>query len=405
MFERGPFEKCPKCKKPESFGILRAGGESMERRCVACRFTLNFVLPDLGKKVIYLDQFAISELYKVKSKTRRPNATNEAYWQDFYRLANRAYLLQQVIFPASNIHSEETIVSPFASELGLAHEMMSGDTSFEYAHRISAQHEQAYAEAYISGAKPPALSTDVDDILEGNRNEWLPDMHITADMDYSMFAPGIRSSRTTAGNSLQALADSWAAKKPTFDDLLKIELESYGSALAGACVQQASLAKQALENNDGMAFVNASQSPALEQFRALCSLFEKSGIPKERAAEAVTKFREWPANRELPTHKIFAYLMAAFGWKISSGQRRPIAAGILNDFTAISTYGPYVDAMFVDKECAELLNHGKVRANVQLKAKIFSLHTRSEFLEYLTDLADSAAPAVKKWAKEIYGID
>ncbi len=405
MFERGPFEKCPKCREPESFGILRAGGESMERRCVSCRFTLNFLLPGVDKKVIYLDQFAISELYKIKSKTRRPNATNEPFWQDFYSLANRAYLLQQVIFPASNIHSDETIVSPFASELGLAHEMMSGDTSFEYAHRISNEHELNYAKAYIDGATPPALSTDVDDILEGKRNIWLPDMHVTADMDYSMFASGIRSSRATAGSSLQALAESWVKNKPTFDDLLKNELESYGSAHRGACVEQATRAQRALEDNDGMAFWNASQSPALEQYRALRSLFEESGVPKDQSDAAVLRFREWPANRELPTHKIFAYLMAAFGWKISSGQRRPIAAGILNDFTAISTYGPYVDAMFVDKECAELLSHGKVRANVHLKAKMFSLHTRNELLEYLTDLSDSAPPAVKAWAREIYGIE
>jgi hypothetical protein len=77
------------------------------------------VLPAVDKKVIYLDQFAISEIYKVKSKTRRPDGGNLEFWQDFQRIANRAYLLQQVIFPASNIHSDKTIVSPFASDLGL----------------------------------------------------------------------------------------------------------------------------------------------------------------------------------------------------------------------------------------------------------------------------------------------
>ena len=84
--------------------------------------------------------------------------------------------------------------------------MMSGDTSFESATEISSQHEIAYAEAYLKGSEPPTLSFDVDDILEGERNSWLPDMHITAEMDYSMFADNIRKCRDSAGASLKSLA-------------------------------------------------------------------------------------------------------------------------------------------------------------------------------------------------------
>jgi hypothetical protein len=99
----------------------------------------------------------------------------------------------------------------------------------------------------------------------------------------------------------------------------------------------------------------------------------------------------------------FAYARAFIN-QSSCGQRRPMEAGILNDFVAISTYGPYVDAMFVDKECAELLALGRVRKDVSLKAKVFSLRTRDEFLLYLTDLAESATQEVRHSAKEIYGI-
>lgn len=404
MFERAPFEACPHCRAPDTFGILSAGGETVRRRCKVCRFALNEVLPEVEKKVIYLDQFAISELYKVKSKTRRQDAPNLQFWQDFQRLANRAYLLQQAVFPASNIHSDETIVSPFASDLGLAHEMMSGDTSFEAAYIIAGQHEFAYAQAFINQSPPPELSANVDDILKGGRNKWLPDMHVTVDMDYSMFADAIRASRASARKDLQVLADKWAREKPTFDDILKNEMESYASAHKQACEYSANQAARSLENNDNFGFVNAVESSSLEQYRALRRFFETRGIPKEHSHAAVLQFREWPALWQLPSHRIFAYLMAAHGWKISCGQRRPMEAGILNDFVAISTYGPYVDAMFVDKECAELLAHGRVRKDVSLKAKVFSLRTREDFLQYLTDLAESATQEVRHFAKEIYGI-
>jgi hypothetical protein len=57
----------------------------------------------LDKRVVYLDQFAVSELYKTKTKTRRAGAPHEQFWQDCYALANRAYLRQQVIFPGITV--------------------------------------------------------------------------------------------------------------------------------------------------------------------------------------------------------------------------------------------------------------------------------------------------------------
>ena len=169
-------------------------------------------------------------------------------------------------------------------------------------------------------------------------------------------------------------------------------------------IYQASLAQKALAENDSMGFINASQSAALEQYRTLRSIFEESGIPVSASHQEVMKFREWPANRQLPTHRIFAYLMAALGWNISCGQRSGVEGGIFNDFNAIATYGPYVDAMFIDKECAQLLTHGRLRSDLNLKARIFSLQSRDDFLQYLTDLGDSASNEICIHAADIYGV-
>jgi hypothetical protein len=128
MFERAPFEKCPSCNSL-TFGILSAGGSTLRRRCTNCRHARSRVLPELSKNVVYLDQSAISEIYKVKSGLRRPQAGAQVFWEEVAAQVNRTYLLQQVIFPGSNIHRDETIVSPFSNDLALAHEMLSGDVS------------------------------------------------------------------------------------------------------------------------------------------------------------------------------------------------------------------------------------------------------------------------------------
>lgn len=130
MFELPPFRKCPRCKN-ESLGTLSVGDTMATKRCKDCRYSHGEVLPDVDKRVVYLDQFVISELYKTKTKTRRPGAPSEQFWLECYSLANRAYLRQQVIFPTSNLHSDETIVWHSPSELRLTHEMFSGDISFE----------------------------------------------------------------------------------------------------------------------------------------------------------------------------------------------------------------------------------------------------------------------------------
>jgi hypothetical protein len=173
MFELPPFRKCPKCKK-ETFGTLSVGGTVVEKRCSECRYSHGEILPDLDKRVVYLDQFAVSELYKTKTKTRRPGAPSEQFWQDCYALANRAYLRQQVVFPVSNLHSDETIVFHSPAELRLAHEMFGGETRFENSGTIAKLQEWEFAESYLRGDGPPALSFDVDDVLSGDRNVWLP---------------------------------------------------------------------------------------------------------------------------------------------------------------------------------------------------------------------------------------
>lgn len=401
MFELPPFHQCPCCKQP-GFGKLSVGGNSVTKRCKLCRYSHEEILPDLDKRVVYLDQFAISELYKTKSGTRRKGAPHEQFWKDCYARANRAYLRQQVIFPVSNLHSDETIVWHSPSELRLAHEMFSGETSFERTEAITTKHEWEFAKAYINGGPLPRLNFDVDSVLDGERNSWLPIFHINVDSNLSMFAPGIRNGRAIAENGLRALADRWVKDKPTFDDVLQNELNSYGPAMRQALTEQISKNQVAMASDDPASVLDLSFG-LINRCNQLTKLFEKSGVAEKDAFVEVLRFFDWPGNREQPTHKIFAYLFAALGWRISSGQRPKMKASILNDFTAIATYAPYVDAMFVDKECAFLLKQGRLRSELNYKARIFSLDDPTAFLRYLESLSEGAPKDVVVASEELYG--
>jgi hypothetical protein len=401
MFELAPFSNCPRCKS-KSFGTLLVGGNSVTKRCKKCAYSHSEVLPDVDKRVVYLDQFAVSELYKTKAKTRKQGAPHEQFWQDCYVLANRAYLRQRVIFPASNLHSDETIVWHSPAELRLAHEMFSGETSFESTDAIATQQEWEFAKAFLKGEQPPSLSTSVDEIIFGTRNGWLPIYHINVNSDYSMFAPGLRQDRATAEASLKRLADVWVKTRPTFNDLLKHELSSYGSAMRAALRAQISKTRSAIASDDPAGILDM-RFGLISRYERLTALFERNGVPAKDAFKEVLKFLEWPGNQYQPAHRLFAYLFAALGWRISSGQRSEIDASILNDFSAISTYAPYVDAMFVDRQCASLLKQGRLRAELNYKARIFSMADPQEFLDYLKSQGDSASEDVRELAHQFYG--
>lgn len=407
MFESGPFRKCPNCQTTDSFGILSVGGLSLNRRCKNCRFRLSEPLPSPDKKVIYLDQLAVSEIFKTKSKTRRPGASNETFWIDVEREANRTYLLQQAIFPASSIHRDETTVSPFASELSLAHEMMSGDTSFQNTDDINLTQVLDFAKAYFEGRAPPTISFNVDNILDGDRNEWLPNMHITVNMDLSTFADQIRANRDATAAAFVPLMQRWIAEKPTFAAVLATELKSFGSANRSALLHAAKKAAHAIENMerlDTLEFFDALSHPVMTQFKALKSYFESCGILPADSTAAVHKYWEWPENVHIPTHRISAYLFAALARKLVSGQKRLPSRGMFNDINAISTYGPYVDAMFLDNECARFLSEQPLATDLKLKAKIFSTNSGDAFLSYLRELQNGASTEMRKYANEIYGI-
>jgi hypothetical protein len=282
--------------------------------------------------------------------------------------------------------------------------MFSGETSFSRTDEIATHQEWRFAEAYISGSGPPARTFNVDDVLSGGRNDWLPIYHISVNSDYSIFAPGLRKDRSIAESSLKSLAEGWAKSRQTFDQILKYELSSYGSAMREALRDQIAKTQAALASNDSSSVLEL-RFGLMHRYRQLAAMFVDRGVSPQEAFSEVSKFLDWPGNREQPAHKTFAYLIAALGWRVSSGQGPNIGAGILNDFSAIATHAPYVDAMFVDRQCASLLQQGRLRSELSYKARIFSMSNQQEFLDYLRELGDSASDEVRVFAHELYGAE
>ncbi len=396
-WERGPFEQCPQCRQ-QTFGFLSAGRNAMTLRCTACRYSHNEALPEVNKQTIYLDQFVFSSIFKLKAGGRAPLG-HQPFYEALIPLLRRVVLLQQVILPHSDLHSNETIVFNDPRGLRDAYESIGGDYSLKGSRDIELNQICAFAKGFRDGMAP-ILVLEPDEILQKRRNDWLPDMRVSVDADYSHFAVGIRHERDRGFAALKGLVGEWAAEKPHFQTLLNRELQ-FGTHRRSALASIIQRIEQASADDNGMELLSSSMEPIWREFLVLRDMFREVGSEQD-ATDRVREFWDWPRLREMPYNRICAYLFAAFGRRVAMGQRK-FTRGIMSDFQAIAAYAPYVDAMFIDKECAALLNEGTLPTELQYRAQIFSYSNADDFLEYLRNLEACATLEVRHYAERIYG--
>ena len=401
-WEQPPFETCPSCQTPGIFGRLSIDKDSVRKRCKRCRYSHNEILSALDKRVIYLDQFAFSELHKLRAGTRRPDKRTE-FWTELSELVTQAVLLQQVVLPHSDIHHNETIVSPFPRELRDTQEHIGGDIRFTDTSDIQFRQVEDFAAAYVEGLAP-IIDTNVDEILDGSRNAWLPEIRVSVRMDWSSFTGETRQNRQQSGESVSQLTDRWIAQGMGFDEVLAQELGAYHESRIEGLRAAQNRFEKGLVDNDVFAWLNFSQGFAMRELQLVRQLFSKTGVPDDELSAKVREFWSWPQNREQPFGKLLAYLFAALADQFANGRRKKPSAGFMGDVSAIAAYAPYVDAMLIDNECAELLRHKRCVAELDYRAHIFSLNRGGEFLEYLRGVIAATPDEVRHAASVLYGV-
>ena len=130
MFIKEPFIKCPSCGK-DTFGVLSIHDNSYMRECNNCNTRKQIQLPELDKKIIYLDQFVISNFMKSlhpKEKQKRENL--DKYWINLFKKINCLCNGQLIICPISDSHTNESLLSSNFNEYKKIYELFGHNTSF-----------------------------------------------------------------------------------------------------------------------------------------------------------------------------------------------------------------------------------------------------------------------------------
>jgi len=421
-FIGGPFEDCPKCREHE-FGVLHIHDHNYTRRCRSCWYTLTFVLPELRKKVIYLDQFVFSNIMKMLSaETPGHNrAKAEPLWRELFESLDVLCRMQLVICPDSTEHHDESLISPFYEELKHTYEHFS--TGISFAHSASVQEMQITETfAYWLKDKKPEFKFDSRSIAHPNPHGWQDRIFITTSGTLPGYKQAVRQSRTNVHSGLRDLFKRWQIEKKSFAQVFEVEKAGYANSILQGVErdrQQAAQMKRLLDRfgpapcsvTEYSATMNTPLLYGLRHFASMEILEEeKRELSQderervdERARERVIAFIESGAMNETPSNIIAASMYAALSRKAAAGQKKLPDEGMATDIRVVSTLLPYCDAMFVDNICRSLLNEIPQTHRLPYKCAVFSSKTSGEFLQYLRDIRNGVTPEHLKLLEEVYG--
>lgn len=174
-----PYIACPHCSKTE-FGVLHISGTYYVRRCRSCWHTVEFPLPAIRKEVIYIDQFAFSNMLKVRDETTKGHerASENPFWEGLWDALAKLRRCQLICCPDSQEHENESLLGPYFKKLKEVYETLSGGVSFKNFEDIRQTQIFELARAW-AGHRQPVYDFDAESITYGRIHEWKDRIFIT----------------------------------------------------------------------------------------------------------------------------------------------------------------------------------------------------------------------------------
>jgi hypothetical protein len=412
-----PFKTCPKCGH-ETFGVLTISKDSYSRRCRDCWHLVRRIpLPPVRKKIIYLDQYVVSNLMKLDNPTlqRTDKLTASPFWQELRDLFTELRDLQLIVCPDSASHVSESRISPFNAELKKTYEHLSGGITFDSFDEIMNRQIGELARAW-SEQREPIFDFDPRGVLSDDPNKWNERFFITFHDNPFVIPANIKAGRATMHTHIAHLfRDVWSQEKRSFQYWYELERKGFQGYLGQA------VSKARRERTQAMLAFRPGVEPSLEELgkflpapeEALCEglrfimRFPQTGGQRTQEEIAALEKSFGEANRiaDAPFVKLQAMMFAAIAMLAAGGKKEPPNEGMTTDIETMASLLPYCDAMFMDNECRALLLNVPLALRPPETARVYSLNSRAQFLEYLRSLRTNLTQEHIQALRDVYGED
>jgi hypothetical protein len=411
-----PWRKCPSCGK-DKFGVHLISGSELMRRCRDCLYKQFYRLPELRKRIIYLDQFVVSNLMKLDNSEIKGHerVVAEPFWAELRDLLSQLRQLQMICCPNSGSHEEESRIWQYNAELKKAYESLSSGIRFESFDSIKSQQIGELTRAFTE-AREPRFDFNPRRVLSRNPNEWNERYYITFGDNPFIVPAELKLQRTELHAHIAGLfRDVWAKEKRDFQYWYDHERSSYQGHLCSAVM------KSRRERFGAMLAYRPGAEISLPDIGKTLSSFAESLLyslehiirfPRnggERSQEERNRLEAefGKANRiaEAPFVRLQSLMFAAIAMRAAQGQKAPPDEGTTTDIETVAHLLPYCDAMFMDKGCLSLLLDVPKNLRPPETAKVFSLNLKAQFLNYLRSIRDGITAEHVAAIREVYGDD
>jgi len=415
-----PYRQCPKCLKNGSFGVFLAiaGSSGYSRECVECGYQKGYSLPKINKKILYLDQFVISNLIKLLDKDHKSHnrIKNDSFWEKLFVKLEAASKSQAIVCPDSFYHRDESLVGGIDFKLmkRMYGHFSSGKTLYP-GYEIERMQIYDHFQNWLRGQKT-VFSFARERVSQENLDTWSVGLHVTVNMRP---LPGevdnLRSTNFLTSEQLKNLWARWQSEKNfNFIDRIKEETSGLGKGLITE-VQKflqrrtSAIEKMALGKPYDLDLNDITPPAASRIFDALFLAARIQKIPEDQISALIVRyFTDLNALLEIPKIRISSVMFAGLARKAQLGKKYPPKS--FADVGFISSYLPYCDALFVDIESRGLLKElpRETPQNLRLDdfpARIFSLNQKEEFLDYLDHVVASIPEDQMAALRDVEGDD
>lgn len=400
----GPFEACPKCRQP-LFGVVTVRRDAYFRRCQTCFHSAIFTLPALRKKVLYLDQFAISNLVKALDPHTKGHERTAAdpFWPKLFQALEIAAKMQLIVCPDSDEHRNESLVAPFYSSLKRIYEHFSNGVSFHDSWAIRRTQLVEMAEQWLDG-KEPKCTLDPALVTTGDLHGWQSPIGVSATLPQGdEILHEIRDVRRRVHQEMQIAFEYWRSERLSFDQRFAREVGHYGEKLLASLAEWRNRLREAQVGLNSVDPRELYPPPAADVFGALIIAFRGRGLSEHEAGEKVIEFLKSDVPTASPRRQMFGLLYAALAMRAENGQAHAPNQGMATDISVIADLLPYCDAMFVDNAARALVEDIPKSRRPPYGGQIFSAKVRGKFLAYLEQLIAAAPKDRQALIRQVYG--
>lgn len=418
LFISSPFIKCPKCGN-KTFGVLSIEDNQYTRKCKKCLYPQQeepdviCALPELHKRIIYIDQNAISDMMKsINPKTEAFKQRRiDNYWKELFIKLDRLRKMQLIVCPASFAHFKETKISNFPERLKgdqkKLYEHLACGIKFRLFKEIKAIQICEHAKNWISECHEKKVNINAYSVIQGVINVWQEKNCSLKNIEYNEVSIALyKERRKIVWDKLRRIFSRWKVEKNRdFIYWYYEEIMSFGSNIIWSfrnCIKE--MAENKYPNEFLM--VEALEKPEIRYFLMIQNEFRQSGVEEKELCSKVEEYLTSPYIKDIPFNKISSMMWAALASRVAhQGRKRAPDEGLGEDIEFISVLFPYCDVMFIDKECHSFLMEKPLVDEIKFGTKIFSQRNRNDFMLYLDGIEKFASKEHMRKVHEVYGKD